>query len=319
MSSGSHWVLIEDPQNNTQAKVLKLLNFKGVKALTASLNHFLEKGALGEILDFVKKDRRASSILSSKCYLEPRKTAVFYFLENLFASALLTTKKKAFLITERLLVYVVIATIVGARLGHILFYENLQDFLKNPINIFKIREGGLASHGAVVAILLALFLFTFYSRRFSPKIRFLNLLDFSCISAGFIAFCIRIGNFINQEILGKITSVPWAVVFLNPLDRSLPLPRHPVQLYEALFYLAIFSFIFYLSFKPSFLLKRGRLSGLFFILLFSGRFFLEFFKERQSFLIKDFSFLLMGQYLSIPFILLGIVLFFGEKFLPRKS
>lgn len=215
-------------------------------------------------------------------------------------------KKKAVAIADRLTVYMIVATVVGARLGHFLFYEKPSNYLSQPLNFFRVWEGGLASHGAAIAIILALILF---SRRISdtaPGLTWIRLLDFVAVPTAFAACCIRVGNFINQEILGTPTDLPWAVIFGHPADHSMPLPRHPVQIYEALFYLAVFFLLWRLSFRPSFLNKSGKLIGLFLILVFGFRFLIEFLKMEQSNLLPYGASLTMGQWLSIPAILAGI-------------
>jgi prolipoprotein diacylglyceryl transferase len=221
-------------------------------------------------------------------------------------------KQKAIVITDRLTLYMIIGTVVGARVGHFLFYEHPANYLSDPFEIFRIWEGGLASHGAAVGIVLALILFSYRIRPIEPKLDPIRLLDFVCVPTAFAAFCIRIGNFINQEILGTPTDLPWAVVFGHPADRSIPIPRHPVQIYEALFYLAVFFLLWRLTFRPSFLFARGKLIGLFLILIFGFRFFVEFLKTEQSLLMSASS-LTMGQLLSIPAVLAGVVLYFWNS------
>jgi phosphatidylglycerol:prolipoprotein diacylglycerol transferase len=218
-------------------------------------------------------------------------------------------KKDAVLLTDRITVYMIVATIVGARVGHFLFYESPSTYLNDPFEILRIWEGGLASHGAAVGILIALFLFRYRHKVSYPTLTWVKLLDFIAIPTALAGFFIRIGNFFNQEILGTETSLPWAVVFGHPADRSLPVPRHPVQLYEACFYLAVFLFLRALSFKPSYLFAKGRLIGIFLILVFGFRFLIEFFKEEQSELIASSAFT-MGQFLSLPILLLGVFFYF---------
>lgn len=217
-------------------------------------------------------------------------------------------KKTAVLIADRLTLYMVIATVIGARLGHFLFYEKPASYLRDPLNFFRIWEGGLASHGAAVAIILALILFSHRIRSLEPKLTWIRLLDFVSVPAAFIGFCIRIGNFINQEILGTPSNLPWAVVFGHPADHSLPVPRHPVQLYEALFYLAVFILLWRLSYRRSFLSTEGKLIGLFLMLVFGFRFLIEWLKVEQSHLLSHCP-LTMGQMLSIPAILAGLIFF----------
>jgi phosphatidylglycerol---prolipoprotein diacylglyceryl transferase len=128
------------------------------------------------------------------------------------------------------------------------------------------------------------------------------------IPTAFVACCIRIGNFFNQEILGTITSVPWAVVFGDPFDGSTPAPRHPVQLYEAICYLLTCFILLALWKLKRNKLRPGALVGLFFILIFGSRFIIEFWKQPQGMMIDE-SYLQTGQYLSIPFIVAGFWLF----------
>lgn len=218
-------------------------------------------------------------------------------------------RKEAVAITDKLTLYMIVGTIVGARVGHFLFYEDPGHYLQNPMEIFKIWEGGLASHGAAVGIIVALVLFCRKLKH--PKLNWIRLLDFVCVPTAFAAFCIRIGNFINQEILGTPSSLPWAVVFGHPADRSYPVPRHPVQLYEAAVYLVVFYVLWRLTFKESYLHQNGKLIGLFLILVFGFRFFVEFLKTEQSRILFD-SPLTMGQMLSVPVVLLGIY-FFARK------
>lgn len=137
------------------------------------------------------------------------------------------SKLKATKITDRLTVYMVVATVIGARLGHFLFYERPRDYLNDPFEIFRVWEGGLASHGAVIGILLATF---FFSHRIGKKegLDWLRTLDFVSVPTALAACFIRVGNFFNQEILGTPTDLPWAVVFGHPADHSSPVSRHPV-------------------------------------------------------------------------------------------
>lgn len=215
--------------------------------------------------------------------------------------------KKAYKFADKLTLYIIVATIVGARLGHYLFYEDPRDYLMHPLEILKIREGGLASHGAVIAIFIAIFLFCYRIKDHVPKVSWISVLDLLTIPAAFVAFCIRIGNFVNQEILGTKTNVFWAVVFGHPKDGSIPMPRHPVQLYEGLFYLFVFFVLLLLVRKTMYLFMPGRLIGYFLTAVFFFRFVIEFFKKSQSEILSSNPGLLMGQYLSIPFILIGVV------------
>lgn len=221
-------------------------------------------------------------------------------------------RKKAVMIADRLTLYMIVATVVGARLGHFIFYERPSSYLSHPEEIFQIWKGGLASHGAAIAIILALILFSRRMRDVAPALSWIRLLDFVSIPTAFAAGCIRIGNFINQEILGTPTDLPWGVIFGHPADQSAPIPRHPVQLYEAFFYFAVFYLLWRLSFKKSVLLSQGRLIGLFLLLVFGFRFFIESLKIEQSHLLTAFP-LSMGQILSIPAILLALFFLHRSK------
>jgi phosphatidylglycerol---prolipoprotein diacylglyceryl transferase len=213
-------------------------------------------------------------------------------------------------LAERITLYVVVGTLIGARLGDLLFYQNWSDYVHDPLMIVKVWEGGLASHGGAVGIVLALYFLSL--RKKMPA--FLTLLDLIAAVAGIACFFIRIGNFFNQEILGKVTTVPWAIVFGHPIDRSAPLPRHPVQLYEAVFYLFVFFLLFFLWQKRPYFQKPGKASGLFLTLVFGFRFMIEFLKEEQSYWMMGISLPLnMGQYLSLPLIALGLYLLFLHK------
>lgn len=232
--------------------------------------------------------------------------------EEKMGDKILSLKKKALKVCDKLTIYMVVATILGARLGHFLFYERPSDYLRSPMEILRLREGGLASHGAAIAILLALWFFTRFSKKQDPGLNWLRLLDFISVPTALGAGFIRIGNFVNQEILGTPTDLPWSVVFLQPLDGSLPVPRHPVQIYEALFYFAVFFLLWRLSFSRKSLLATGRLIGLFLIFVFVFRFFVEFLKVEQSHL--PHGDLMMGQWLSIPFVILGVLILLYSRY-----
>jgi phosphatidylglycerol---prolipoprotein diacylglyceryl transferase len=224
-------------------------------------------------------------------------------LEDLFPGGIAKAQVLSVLFVDRLTWFIVIGTIVGARLGHVFFYD-WPYFQNHLLEIVMIRNGGLASHGGTIGVLIAVWLFLYSNRSKFPELSFISLLDLLCIPTAFVVTCIRIGNFFNQEILGIQTTVPWAVVFGQPADGSLPFPRHAVQLYEAIAYLGVF-FLLLTLWKKFPELKKGTLSSIFFILVFGSRFLIEFLKMPQSMLIDESS-IQMGQYLSIPFILLGI-------------
>ena len=193
---------------------------------------------------------------------------------------------------ERLSIYVIIGTLIGARLGHLLFYEPIGDLLRDPSIILRFREGGLASHGGVLGVVLALVLFAK-----SVKMRLSTVINLLAVPACIAAVFIRVGNFINQEILGVVTRVPWAVVFAHPADGSMPLPRHPVQLYEALGY-AMLALV---------LMRVKRRGAWLFTLLFAFRFCIEFLKEKQCIWMDGAALFTMGQWLSLPCVITGII------------
>ncbi|MFQ5729364.1 MAG: prolipoprotein diacylglyceryl transferase [Waddliaceae bacterium] len=232
-------------------------------------------------------------------------------LEGLFPKVIYKLQELALYLTDRMTWFIVLGTIVGARLGHVFFYE-WPRYQKNPIDIIKVWEGGLASHGAALGIMLAIFLYQRMICKRFPEFTFVDLLDILCIPASIAAVWIRIGNFINQEIVGPVTTVPWAIVFGNPVEGRGALPRHPSQLYEAAIYLLTFCVLYFLWKKKSAILKPGTLTGLFMIFVFGSRFLVEFVKNSHSLMIDE-SFLHAGQYLSLPFILLGCALLFYSR------
>lgn len=214
-------------------------------------------------------------------------------------------------LTDRLTWYVVLGIIVGARLAHVFFYD-WPYFKERPVEILYVSQGGLASHGGVIGILLAIALYRKSIAAKFPKFTFWTLVDCVAVPAALAGACIRIGNFFNQEILGTPSTLPWAIIFGHPADQSAPTPRHPVQLYEALAYLIIFIFTFSLWKWTQVRWKPGFITGIFLILLFTVRFILEFFKTSQSLLIDE-THIQMGQYLSLPFIFVGCLLLWSSR------
>lgn len=219
---------------------------------------------------------------------------------------------------DKLTIYIFLGTIIGARLGHCLFYE-FEYYSQHPLEMilpFSKRSGsweftgfaGLASHGGAIGILIGLYL---YAKK--TKTNFTWIADRLLLVVPVAAAFIRIGNFMNSEIIGKPTEsdLPWSVVFVNaglePQELNL-LPRHPAQLYEALGYLILFA-ILWVTYQKNRNPKKGLLFGIGLIGLFTIRFVLEFFKENQE-AFEDAMFINMGQLLSIPFILAGLYLIF---------
>lgn len=209
---------------------------------------------------------------------------------------------------DKLLLYIFIGTVIGARLAHCLIYE--PDFyLSNPIEILKIWQGGLASHGGTLGVMVAVFLFI----RNKPY-KLLELADMICVPTALVCSMIRLGNFCNSEILGIPTNSDYGVIFAR-IGQTIP--RHPAQLYEALAYFAIFLIllaVYFLSKKR----PQGLIFGLLFVLAFSARFAIEPFKVEQADYSTD-SILNVGQYLSIPFIALGIAIIVFAFIKNQKS
>lgn len=231
---------------------------------------------------------------------------IAYFFVRYELTHFLTHKEKAKEITEELTLYILLGTVLGARLGHVLFYE-WPYYSQNPMAILKVWEGGLASHGGLIGVLLALLIFTYKKRKKYPYLHFITLVDLLVIPGALVGGCIRLGNFINQEILGTPTTLPWGVIFKNPAQNITPgIALHPVQIYESLFYFSLFFLLWALWKKRRGKLGEGLLSGIFFLLLFGFRFFIEFLKMPQS--VYDSASLTMGQILSLPFILVGAAL-----------
>lgn len=220
---------------------------------------------------------------------------------------------------DRLTTYQVVGALLGSRLGYVFFY-GWPAFKEHPLDIFKIWEGGLASHGACLGILSALFLFCYRQAKKQFYFSFLHLLDILAIISGAIAFFIRLGNFVNQEIVGTFSQLPWAVIFVHPLGGELgAIPRHPVQLYEAFFYLFLSFLTFRLWKKNKICIGNGLMTGVLLTLLFTFRFFIEFLKAPQGYMVGFQSHLQMGQILSLPFIVLGIILILRPYLLKKQQ
>lgn len=220
-------------------------------------------------------------------------------------------------VLDKLVMYMVIGTIVGARLGHVLFYGPYYDeiidgrlvegYFSHPLDIFKVWQGGLASHGAAIAILIGLYLFS----RYTVKKPFLWILDRISAPVAIGGVFIRLGNLVNHEIVGHPTDVPWAFKFQNYWNTSIKAfdatPRHPAQLYESICYLIAFGILMFLFWRRDAWKKPGFVFGTFLILIFGARLIVEFFKVGQT-ARDEILFLNTGQLLSIPFIIVGIVL-----------
>ena len=216
-----------------------------------------------------------------------------------------------------LLLWLIIGGLIGARLGYAFFYQ-AKYFLVYPLEIFFINHGGLSSHGLVIGLIIAFVLFnrlnhhtnTHTTDNFDVVVKKISLkryLNILIIPIPLLAMFIRIGNFFNSEIIGRVTNLPWGVYF--PQAEINPLLRHPVQLYEALLLLIIFLILFIIYKKHSVKLPPLFLLHLFMLLYFGGRFLLEFTKEFQIFSHG----LTMGQWLSLPLIIWSIYWFVKKK------
>jgi prolipoprotein diacylglyceryl transferase len=222
---------------------------------------------------------------------------------------------------DSLTLYIILGTVIGARLGHCLFYGPWFDefssngilinegYLSHPLNMLKVYEGGLASHGGAIGIVIAMIL---YCRKMKES--WLWLFDRLVIVVPLAATFIRIGNLINSEIIGTVTNVPWAFVFRQEDD----LPRHPAQLYEAVFCFFLFILMYQLWKNKRHSFGPGFMFGLMCVLLFTERIVDEFFKENQASFENDLP-LNMGQLLSIPFILIGIYMMIRSRRLEPNS
>ncbi len=248
----------------------------------------------------------------------------YYVIKRMFKSEGISEKY-----LDKLLLYVVPATIIGARLGHVFFYGPWWDvkdpvtgqlieegYFSHPYSILEVWKGGLASHGAAIVILIMLYI---YSKNVVNR-PMLWILDRIAAPIAIAGCFIRLGNLVNHEIIGTPTDLPWGFNFYNAVDdlgNPIPVtPRHPSQLYEAICYLITFLVIFRMYWKTNAKLKPGKLFGLWLIMVWSARFFIEFIKIGQN--QNDNEWVLKtGQLLSIPFILIGVYLYFRK--VPQKE
>lgn len=214
-----------------------------------------------------------------------------------------------------LLMWVVGATIIGARLGHVFFYE-WDLYSQDPIRILRIWEGGLASHGGTIGIILAVILFSIFTTKRSPMWTFDRLV----VPIALVGGLIRLGNLMNSEIFGVSTTLPWGFRFLKSAEWQhvwAPMACHPTQIYEALCYFALFALLMWMYWKKNAEERPGLIFGVFFIGIFLPRFLIEFIKNDQVAFEQTMT-LNMGQWLSIPFILLGIFFVIRAYVRPRQ-
>ena len=223
---------------------------------------------------------------------------------------------------DSLFVYMMLGIILGARLGHCLFYEP-EYYLANPVEMLKIWEGGLASHGGVIGIMIAVWL---YSKRVTKK-SMLWTFDRVMVPTGFTAAMIRFGNLMNHEIYGGPTDLPWGFRFIDNVGLWMrgaePVytePSHPTQIYEALIYLLVFGITMYMYWKTNAKNRQGLILGVGIALIFIARFFIEFVKNVQvdsEIAMRENTGLILGQWLSIPFIIWGLWLIWRS--MKRKA
>lgn len=221
-----------------------------------------------------------------------------------------------------LLLWVIAGTVIGARLGHVFFYE-WDVYSQNPIRILYIWEGGLASHGGTIGVIIGVLCFSWITAKRSPLWTFDRLV----IPIALVGALIRIGNLMNHEIYGHPTDAPWAFRFIvninawmHGADPIFSQPSHPTQLYEASWYLALFGLLMWMYWKRKAEGRPGLIFGVFLTLLFAGRFVIEYLKNNQvgfeDNMVQTWG-MNMGQALSIPFILIG--LFFIVRALMRPT
>jgi len=217
---------------------------------------------------------------------------------------------------DSLFIYMVVAILLGARIGHFLFYDP-EFLIKKPLEVFLPVQfsptfkftgfAGLASHGAAIGAIISMYL---YSKKVLKK-PILYILDRIVIPSALGAMFVRLGNLMNSEIIGKATNSDYGFVFKRLGE---DFPRHPAQLYEAISYLVIFVILYFVYWKTDKKEKSGFLFGLFFVLLWTVRFFVEFFKEAQVEGREDWILgLNTGQVLSIPLIIIGLYFMFKKS------
>lgn len=220
---------------------------------------------------------------------------------------------------DDLLMYMFIAVVVGARLGHVIFYgtqdgHGVNPYFENPIEILKVWEGGLASHGAIFSILPAMYLFTRKHKGYS----YMWLMDRICWVVALAAFLIRLGNFFNSEIVGLPTDGSWGIIFdRNLMPNGMPeiFPRVPIMLFESISYLMVFLLISFIYVKTKGQFREGLIFGLFFTLMLALRFIWEIWKDD----VIVWGGMNNGQLLSIPFFLFGLAILAYVYLKPSNS
>ena len=228
----------------------------------------------------------------------------YYIGEKMFLSEKVNQKW-----IDSLFLYIIIATIVGARLGHVFFY-GWDYYSQNPGEIIKVWHGGLASHGGALGIIIAMLL---YSKLVSKR-NVLWTIDRIVVPTALVGAFIRMGNLMNSEIYGIQTSLPWGFIFERNGET---VAKHPTQIYESLAYLFSFAVLMFLYWRTRSKNREGLLTGVFFVFIFLARFLIEFIKEDQEEFEADMA-LNMGQWLSVPFIMTGLFLILRALKLPEK-
>ncbi len=211
-----------------------------------------------------------------------------------------------------LLMYIVIATVLGARLGHVFFYE-WPYYSQHPEKILRVWEGGLASHGGTIGNIIALLIFAKFVAHKPASWVF----DKIVIPIAMVGGLIRLGNLMNSEIYGGFTDLPWGFVFVRNGET---MPAHPTQIYEALCYFALFGLLMWMYWKRNAEERPWLITGVFFIGIFLPRFLIEYIKnvqtEREYSMIAEYG-MNIGQMLSIPFILVGVFMVVWALTHPR--
>ncbi|HNY62358.1 MAG TPA: prolipoprotein diacylglyceryl transferase [Bacteroidales bacterium] len=236
--------------------------------------------------------------------------AIGFYLAYLTLQKIFKKENLSQQLLDRLAIWSIVWTFVGLRLGHFLFYD-FEFFVKYPLQVLLpfdeewnfVGYQGLASHGAVISLIIFLSYFAW-----KHKMKPLWLLDRLSVVIPIAASFVRIGNLMNHEIVGSITDVPWAFNFTHGGFGVAGTYRHPAQIYESLVYLILFLFMIWYYFKHTKgKMRAGSTTGILLVVIFTARFIIEFFKEVQVAKETEMS-LLIGQWLSIPFILIGIAL-----------
>ena len=228
----------------------------------------------------------------------------YYIGERMFLSEKVNQKW-----IDTLFLYIIIATIVGARLGHVFFY-GWDYYSQHPAEIIKVWHGGLASHGGALGIIIAMLLYS----KWVTKRNVLWTIDRIVVPTALVGAFIRMGNLMNSEIYGIETSLPWGFIFERNGET---VAKHPTQIYEALAYLFSFAVLMFLYRRTRSKNREGLLTGVFFVFIFLARFLIEYIKEDQEAFEADMA-LNMGQWLSVPFIIAGVYLILRALKLPEK-